>query len=200
VPSNLPTEVDAAQVREVRLQFAPDPRTVVLGHFGTFAPAVADLLRGLLPPLLLAETNRTGLLLGRRAAHFVEDLLREYPALAGRLAVRENLPADRVAVHLAACDLLLQPYPDGASTRRTSLMSGLALGLPVLTTEGVLTEPLWRASGAVLLAPLEPKEMCAAAERLLASAELRSQLGSRAAELYRQSFSLERVIAALRSA
>ena len=48
-----------------------------------------------------------------------------------------------LAEHVEACDLLVQPYPDGISSRRTSAMAGLALGVPVVTTTGHLTESLW---------------------------------------------------------
>ena len=48
-----------------------------------------------------------------------------------------------LADHIGACDLLIQPYPDGISSRRTSAMAGLALGIPVITTTGSLTESLW---------------------------------------------------------
>src|SRR5512135_1070561 len=48
------------------------------------------------------------------------------------------LPAPAIAEYLRACDLVLQPYPDGASGRRTTLMTALANGVPVVTTLGVL--------------------------------------------------------------
>src|SRR5439155_20443444 len=145
-------------------------------HFGTYGPALTPLLRGLLPPLLHSQPQRVGLLLGRHAGRFTNELRRDHPSLAERLLAVEDLPAEDVATHLAACDLLLQPFPDGVSSRRTSLMSGLALGLPIVTTEGILTEPLWRSSGAVQIAPLQTEALTAAAEELLGSATLRSQL------------------------
>jgi len=47
--------------------------------------------------------------------------------------------------------VLLQPYEDGVTTRRGSIIAALALGVPVVTTTGRMTEPLWRASAAVTL-------------------------------------------------
>ncbi len=44
------------------------------------------------------------------------------------------LPADEVACVLAASDLCLLPYRDGASPRRGSLLAALMQGIPVITT------------------------------------------------------------------
>ena len=43
-------------------------------------------------------------------------------------------PPSALAEHVRACDVLVQPYPDGISSRRTSAMAGLALGVAVVTT------------------------------------------------------------------
>ena len=51
-------------------------------------------------------------------------------------------PAE-LSAHIAACDLFVQPYPDGITSRRTSAMACLSRARPVVTTTGHLTEPLW---------------------------------------------------------
>ncbi|MFP2934740.1 glycosyltransferase, partial [Pyxidicoccus sp. 3LG] len=103
-----------------------------------------------------------------------------------------------VAAHLAACDVLVQPYPDGVSARRTTAMAGLALGRPLVTNNGHLTEPMWRELGAVALVEgTSPEPLVAATERLLADAGARTTLGERAARVYRERFSLERTVEAL---
>ena len=50
------------------------------------------------------------------------------------------LPAPDVSAVFQSMDLYLTPYPDGASTRRGTLMAGLAHGVPTLTTEGPNTD------------------------------------------------------------
>jgi glycosyltransferase involved in cell wall biosynthesis len=200
VPSTLPTEVDPARVRAVRERVAGRPGALVLGHFGTFGPSVAAMVRSVLPAVLRRDENAVALLIGRSAENFANTLREEHLDLAGRLRAAEGLPAAEVADHLAACDVLFQPYPDGVSTRRTTVMSGLALGLPVVTNEGPLSEPLWRASQAVALADGgSPEAMTHSVEFLLRDGPHRNQLGQRARQFYGQHFQLDRVIRVLRS-
>lgn len=51
-----------------------------------------------------------------------------------------HLSAADLSVHLRATDLLLLPFTDGLSTRRTTLMAGLAHGLPVMSLRGAGTD------------------------------------------------------------
>jgi glycosyltransferase involved in cell wall biosynthesis len=201
VPSTLPTQVAPARVAVIRQRVAAHPGALVVGHFGTSGPSIAALLSASLPPLIAADGRRVGLLVGRGSESFAEELSRSNPSLRSRLIATGGLPPDETAAHLAACDVLLQPYPDGVCGRRTSLMAGLALGVPTVTTEGPLSEPLWRQSEAVWLAPERPAELIVrAADQLLRDHESRTRLGARAAALYEQQFALSRTIHRLRSA
>jgi glycosyltransferase involved in cell wall biosynthesis len=199
VPSNIPAEPLATDVAEVRGRFDLHPDTTVLGHFGTFGPPVTRLLAEMLPILLGRDGRRMALLLGRGGPDFARSFEESHPGLRGRLFAPGELPPGRVAAHLAVCDLLLQPYPDGASSRRSSLMAGLAQGLPVVTTEGALSEPLWRQSGAVALAPADrPALAVAVAEGLLSDPAARTALGEKARALYDNRFDLLHVLDVLR--
>ena len=201
IPSTVPTRVDSAAVACVRKKLAPaPPEGVLIGHFGTYGPHIAPLLNQILPPLLTADGKRRIHLLGGGGAQFAADFRNSFPQFADRITAPGRLPGEEVATHLAACDLLIQPYADGVSSRRTSVMAGLALGLPILTTEGHLTEPVWAESGAVGLVPaLAPEEFLRAAEALLACPESLRDLGARAAALYRDRFDLANTIRALRA-
>jgi len=93
----------------------------------------------------------------------------------------------------------LQPYTDGVSTRRTSVMAGLAHGLAVVTTNGRLSEGLWKESGAVALAQANDDDaLLEEVRRLLASTEARARLGAAGRQLYRERFDLSHTVAALR--
>jgi glycosyltransferase involved in cell wall biosynthesis len=199
VPSNLAARPSADEVARLRGRIQPFPDGLVIGHFSTFGTPHAALLAKVLPPLLLRDSRRTALLLGRGGDHFARRLEQEHPALQGRLVAPGDLPESALVNHLAVCDVLVQTYIDGASTRRTSLMAGLSLGLPIATTEGPLSEPLWRETGAVALAPVDaPEAIAEVAETLLADGEYRAAYGLRARALYENRFGTDRMIQTLR--
>jgi glycosyltransferase involved in cell wall biosynthesis len=199
VPSNLDARPSTEAVARQRRLLAPGA-TQVLGHFGTYGDHIVPLLRAVLPPLLTASPQRVALLLGRGGDGFARALVQEHPGLAAQLVAPGAQPAEELSERLAACDLLLQPYPDGASSRRTSLMAGLALGRPIVTTEGALTEPLWRDSSAVALAPAgDTGAFVEQVEQILSRPDRASALAAAARDLYQSTFSLERTVAGLRS-
>jgi hypothetical protein len=94
----------------------------------------------------------------------------------------------------------MQPYPDGVSGRRTSAVSGLALGVPLVSNRGALTEPVWMEETGVCLAPsASATELTAACELALAeSPTARAARGDAGRRWYAARFALERTVAALR--
>jgi glycosyltransferase involved in cell wall biosynthesis len=200
IPSNLPTEVPFNEVAAVRSRLAPDPCQRVIGHFGTFGEEIAAILAEAFSRLLEADHRRVAVVLGLGAKRFWNRFVGEHPQLKDRLHAEEGLPGAQVAAHLAACDVLLQPYPDGVSSRRTSLMAGLALGRPIVTNEGRLTEPLWAKMQAVWLANrFHATPLIRAVERLLANPEHQMWLAIHAVMEYRNRFAINRTIQTLRS-
>jgi glycosyltransferase involved in cell wall biosynthesis len=197
VPSGIPVAGMPGRVREIRSRCASGAE-VLIGHLGTYGAAVSALLEPLLLHLA-REGGRALLLLGNGGEAFAEKILRRRPEAAGRLHATGLLSPQDLSCHIAACDLFLQPYPDGVSTRRTSLMAALSHGKPVVTTTGHLTEPFWAASGAVALAPVENMALYLDLIRQLCKDESRrrrmSELGRR---LYQERFDISHTIAALR--
>jgi glycosyltransferase involved in cell wall biosynthesis len=134
------------------------------------------------------------LLLGRGAQGF-----KDAHRLDDRAEAREDLPSAEIAALLEASTVALQPFPDGISARRTSAMAPLALGVPVVTTDGFLTDSVWRA-GAVALAPVgRPLELARLCGALIDDRARRLELGERGAQLYQDRFSLERTVEAVLS-
>ena len=79
-------------------------------------------------------------------------------------------------------------------------MAALALGVPVVTTDGFLTDSVWR-EGAVAIAPAgRPLELARRSIALLEDDALARSLGERGARLYREKFSLERTLETVLSA
>ena len=104
-----------------------------------------------------------------------------------------------MSVHIDACDVMLQPYPDGVSTRRTSAMAALAHERALVTTSGVLTEAFWALDHAAILVPAtDSEELAAGVVALLADPIRRKLLSSRALALYRSRFDVTHTVKALR--
>jgi glycosyltransferase involved in cell wall biosynthesis len=201
VPSSIAFIEDAAGVAALRARYLPADAGQLIGHFGTYAPHIASALKSLLPLLLAGHATRAALLLGRGGEALRDELIRLYPELKERIHATGTLPAADLSKHLSACDVMVQPFGDGVSGRRTSVMNALAHGLPVVTTSGHLTEALWAESGAVMLAPAEDvKAQAQAAEQLLMDASHRQRLSAAAVRLYRERFDMQHTIAALRAA
>ena len=199
VPSNLPTTVSADAVAALRKQVVRENQ-LLFGHFGTYGPHVTSLLARILPPLLANESSRRVLLLGKGSKEFATIIGNENPSLRGQVDATGPLGPREMAVHLAACDCLVQPYADGVSSRRTSVMAGLALGLPIVTNAGPLTDSVWRETGAVLLAPSpSPADLIDAFENLLAEPRRLAEIRQRALSLYERYFALPRTIEILRT-
>lgn len=116
------------------------------------------------------------------------------PSLPGldpavRLERPGMLAGDEVAGRLAAADLFLAPLIDGVSTRRGSVMAGLQHGLPILGTEGPLTDAVLADAEAVRLAAVgRPDEFAAAAAGLAADPERRKRMAAAARRLYETEF------------
>lgn len=199
IPATIPTDPPPAAVAEFRRGFAPGAR--VAGHFGTFGADVAGELSRLLPALLERDGNLRVILIGRGGDRFLDDFVRRLPAAAERVyATGELGPAD-VAIALAACDVLCQPYPDGVTTRRTTVMAGLHNGIPVVTTAGPLTEPVWRETGAAVLAPQgDVAAAVAQIRRLLDDRTARKLQAERGRDAYERHFAMDLTVATLRAA
>jgi glycosyltransferase involved in cell wall biosynthesis len=196
VPSSVPVAADSCETARVRGRYAYGAPLV--GHFGTYGRAI----RALIEPVVRAIGQRTRaqmLLLGRRSDELARDLETHYPELKGRIAATGPLTADELSHHIAACDVMIQPYPDGISARRTSAMAALAHGRPIVTTTGWLTESLWEDSGAVSLVPVDaPDAMALATARLLDDPVARDRLSANARTAYAARFDLAHTIRALR--
>ena len=132
-----------------------------------------------------------------------EAFARRPPAdVRDRVDATGRLSAAEAAAALRACDLIVQPYPDGVTTRRTSVMAALTTSVPVLTTSGPLTEPVWARD---LRGGARAGRRCRRAASswprgLAADPAARAALGARGRALYDGQFALDVTIARMRRA
>ena len=199
IPSSLPSTASPAAIDRYRREIAPDGAQVV-GHFGTYGEHVAGELHALLPVLAERLPAIRFALAGAGSLEFLEGLRRRQPRVAARAWASGRLDGAAVPAVLRACDLLVQPYPDGITTRRTSVMAGLKNGVATVSTSGFLTEAVWKESRAAALAPAGDADgLAAIVTTLLGDPNARAALGSRGAQTYRQHFSIEHTVATLRA-
>jgi glycosyltransferase involved in cell wall biosynthesis len=199
IPTNVQVTRDDKQVSAIRKALTPHGE-VLIGHFGTYGRGVTDLLGQIVSPLLSGKPGRRLLLIGLNSEIFREKIAKRNPEIGEQVAATGSLAAETLSNHLAACDVLLQPYPDGVSSRRTTVMAALAHGIPTVTTSGHLTEAIWRQSQGVALAPAtEPAAIVAEAESLLKCEEARNLLAEQGQSMYRLNFDLSRTVENLRS-
>ena len=199
VPGSAEPSVGSA-LAMARPDDAPDGRPVI-GHFGSYGREVSALLEERLAAILDLPSTPAVLLIGAGGEAFRETLLRRNAQWGSRVHATGFVAPGDLSEVLALCDLFVQPYPDGISSRRTSAMSCLAAGRAVITTAGHLTEPLWRDSGAVALANVhDVRSFVGLAERLLSNPEDRCHLGDEGRLLYETRFTVDRLVSTLRAA
>ena len=169
----------------------------IVGHFGTYGGMITPLLEPVLRAVLAPPSRSILLLLGDGGPAFAAGLERAEPALRGRIVAPGRQPPRDLSLHLQACDVLVQPYPDGVSARRTTVMAALANGAPVVTTAGRFTEPVWRDTGIPLAPAGDASAMAAAVLDLLDDAPRRERLGRLGRDLYQRHFAMDRTLATL---
>lgn len=191
VPATIPADVPDEAVAAARARRRSD---LVIGHFGTYGNHVGRQMEVVLPAMLRRLPAARALLVGRGGEAFARRLPTD---VRDRVDATGPLPGADAAAALRACDLLVQPYPDGVTTRRTSMMAALTTALPVMTTIGALTEPVWARTSAVALAADVPA-LVETAARLAGDPAARTALGARGRELYDAQFALNVTIARIR--
>jgi glycosyltransferase involved in cell wall biosynthesis len=183
VGSNLPDMRHCRDSERDRLEIDQD--ALVIAAFGTGHPSrrIDDVA---------AAANAVADLGGRVV---VLNLGAGAPPIRGvresvRLVEPGWLDASDVARHLAAADLFVAPFVDGVSTRRSTLMAALQHGIPVVGTDGRLTDDvLRRSSHALTLVPVDDSKRLEEAVRWLAGdADQRLARGAAGRELYERSF------------
>ncbi len=137
IPSNIsPKPQSLAQKQKLRHKLGISPQQIVLTLFGCRGSIYPDWLSILDRRLSELNYSVVWLLLGD----------------AQKLPLSFNNPALRpgylnqieLSHYLQISDLMLMPHEFGISAKRTSLMSAIQHGLPVVGTDGMLTDSFFR--------------------------------------------------------
>jgi len=194
VPSNLPAVAPEEQIARARRRLGPEG-AIVVGHFGTYAPSTIAFLTPILDRVLSETPLLHIALLGRGSAEYRRGFLNTRPQFATRVTAFDDLAPEAAAASIQACDIMLQPFHDGASTRRTSLMACLATGTPTITTFGANSEPVWQAQKVCAAVRVGDVDVFAEIVRSwLADPSLREESAERGRRFYFEHFSLDRTI------
>ena len=198
VPSNIRVASDDGAICALRRRYAPEGG-LLLGHFGTYGLPVLSVLEPIIETIAREIPDLPLLLMGMNSQEFRKHFIEKHPTLESTLEATGPLDPESLSHHIAACDVMIQPYPDGATTRRTSLMIGLAHGKPIVTTASEVTEPLWAESAAVGITPSgDADAFVKLLRRLLWDPAERARMSRAAQKLYQERFDISHTVAALR--
>jgi len=199
VPSNVECSVNVAKIVDATDTGSPGTQHT-LGHFGTFGWPISKMLGPLVPELLRGYANRSLVLMGRGSTEFRLKIIEQNPDLATQISATGEVGAGELSYWIHKCNVMIQPYPDGVSSRRGTAMAALSHGVPIVTTAGSLTEDIWAQSGAAaLVPPWDVNLFRDAVNNLLADEQKLNGMGSRATRLYLDRFHVEHTIQTLRS-
>jgi hypothetical protein len=143
---------------------------------GIFSPAASGFAHDWIRAATTGLGNRSGVT-WVRFGYGSARALPGYPAGADTVTVGASDPA-RIADTMMALDLLVAPYEDGLTLRRTGAMLGLASGVATLSSTGHLFDPAMHR-----LAACEPDipSFVSRLERLVADPGERAALAARTA-------------------
>ena len=199
IPSNIPgtQRPESKAIREKWTEY--DLKQVVVGHFGTFGGEIRRLTIETISRLFESSSDISVTLIGRGATSARLDLLRKQPTdLSNRVFSLENANEETIAAWIQACDIMLQPFPDGISTRRTSAMAGFANGVAVVSNMGALAESFWLEDEVAMLADGPNVEQLAAKTlELVGNSALRERIALAGRSLHDQKFTIENTIRVL---
>lgn len=192
IPATLPPCAAAETIARWRSVAGGAP---LVGHFGTYGDDVAAVLGPAIAAILATSAAVHVLLAGRGSDRYAEAFQRANPRVRGRVHATGAVPPAEATAALKACDVLVQPYPDGVTTRRTSVMAGLAAGVATITTHGTLTERVWPETRAAALVPAsDAAALCGATLALLGAGDRRQAQADTGRRIYIERFDVERAV------
>jgi hypothetical protein len=157
VPGTIPVDPDLPQVRQLR-EALLGPATHLVGYFGAGGDYALEALRAAASRLNGDGAGCAFVCIGKGSGDVARSLAGDGTIRAGLVRATGTLGGAELSRHLQACDVLVQPYVDGVSGRRTTTVSALEHGIPVATTFGRLSEPFWQDAAGIAVVPADHPE------------------------------------------
>ncbi len=168
VPGTIPVDDDPEAADAIRGKLLGDRAQRLVGYFGAGGTYAERALSEAVAALRQMRSDVVVVCFGRGSDGVAARLTKADRSPDGTISGTGELQPRELSHYLRACDLVLQPYEDGVSGRRTTTTSALEHGVPVATTLGALTEPFWRDTAAIEAVPVgAPASLAGAVERLL---------------------------------
>jgi glycosyltransferase involved in cell wall biosynthesis len=200
IPSSVASDFNPSEPSRIRAKVLSSDGQLLLGHFGTYGQPITDLLDEIVPALLSADARRAILFMGRGSDAYAQKVQAKHPAFAPQVHATGSLSPTELSAHMSACNLLVQPYPDGVSTRRSSLVAGMALGVPTVAPVGFLSESFWLEKKPIVVAPEPtPAVMIAVVEHALRDPTALVASGKNSQRFCRDFLTMDRTVKTLRS-
>lgn len=197
IPATIAAEKHQQGIAAARNRFSAK---LLMGHLGTYSAESRAMLQPAIIETLKQISDVHVMLLGKHSDHFASELKSQVPESSDRIHGLGLLPDVDLTNYISACDLMVQPFIDGVSSRRTSIMNVISRGVPVISNLGHLSESLWGESQAVALASNpDPIQIATVCTRLLRDQQARQQFAERGLALYRSRFEWAHILATLRS-
>ena len=191
IGANIPVvQADGAAQEEGHRLLGVPQGVPLLVHFGLVYPGKGlETLFAALPALLCLQPSMRLVIVGDtrpEAGQYRANL----EAMAKRLGVAPTIlwagrrSVDEVSLILQTANLLVVPYDDGVSIRRSSLIVGLAHGLPTVSTISTLPSAyLMDGENIALVPPHDPRALTRRIASLLAAPDEAARLGQGARKL-----------------
>ena len=198
IPSPVAPVADPAGVARLRNGYLAPGTSRLVGHLGMYSRLTATSVHRVMSAMLASDARLSALLIGMGSDELRREILQGSPVLKDRIHAALNLTPDDLSRHLQACDVFIQPYPEGLTSRRTSTMGPLAHGRAIVSFAGEVTEAVWREHGGVSLVPAgDTGAMTREALRLLTDVRAREAAAAQGLALYATCFDVRHTVDAL---
>jgi glycosyltransferase involved in cell wall biosynthesis len=173
----------------IRSKLGIDSKELLIATFGFPIGDALPLFQAVLSRILQTQPASRFLFLGE-PSHRLKSMFKKDSELESRIIATGTLSEEQVSNYLSASDLYVLFYPDGASTRRTTLMAGLSHGVPTVSNLGVLTDASLASSGAALLLKDGSERELNALDELIRNPNIRKNFGATGRNYYEKNLSI----------